>query len=513
MRDDDLLRWVNPIVFEQYEYSGQCVRNVTDLTRYIFHHARFDLMAKAVYAEAFVKSRVSAWERLSYLEHIRAFNNFDEGDKTGKRGEAAFLQAFHRLLSASAPASPSALNVIPINEDGMAIDGSHRLARAYVRNEPVHLLQFRDRTNVVFDHGFFKSRNIDRAVADSIAFNYAARNPLSQCFLFFPRATERVVDIESLLRRFVDIFYRKDICWTERAPHNVTAALYYGEDWLGSFADGFCGARDKYSRCFSSRHPLQFYVTNGKAPDEITKIKRAIRDILGAENHSMHSSSSENEKRAMIGLFLNENSVDWLNSAWARYPSRFASLFSRYAAQNRSSPENCLVGSAAYAAYGIRDVMDLDCISSDAENAPSGTDLQTAYFDGLISPLSSAEVLRDPRFHFYYFGEKVVALSIYHRLKVRRRESKDLRDAVLFAWAVIWNRWRDFVSALARKAKRGWRWIRAGVRPPRNPANTRTAPAGVVVQADCDDAAARPRDSAEGRGAPGSANVGSALMR
>ena len=434
-----LEEYINPRIMLKYRFTGRVSTGVRDLHNLVFHKDRFDLAAKLAYGEAYLSGSVTNWRLAQYREHIRAFNNFNEPDGSGKRGKAAFFDTFHGILRADAIGAPCSLNVIPVNERQMILDGAHRLARAYLRPEPVHLVHFEDPERTCYDYRFFQRRKLDGDIADSLAFEYGLRNEAAHCLILFPSATRRIADVDDLLENYFQVFYHKEIRWTERAPHNVIATLYYGEPWLGSFEDGFAGALWKQIRCFDCRRPAHFYVVATHPGISIIDAKQQLRSLIGAENHSLHSSTNEVEKIRMMRLFLNNNALHWANNAMPSYPKSFISLLRDYRREEEGSVDACLTGGAVYAAYGMRDVGDLDYIAARPLRPFPGGEANEELLTALLRPLGldMHDIMEDPRYHFHYFGDKIMALRLCLQIKMRAR--KQIKDVVDFARLVAFQ--------------------------------------------------------------------------
>ena len=419
-----LEQYINPHVLQRYRCTGRFSTNVRDLDRLVFHKDRFDLMAKLAYGEAYLSGSVNGWRAAQYREHIRAFNNFNEPDGAGKQGEAAFFDAFHRILLAEANDVPWSLNVVPVNEHQMILDGAHRLARAYLRHEPVHLVHFEEAKHAPhYDYRFFQKRRLDADVADSLAFEYGLRNEAAHSLILFPSATRRMADVGKLLENYFQVFYHKEIRWTERAPHNIIATLYYGEPWLGSFEDGFAGALWKQTCCFNCRRPAHFYIVTTQLGISIIDAKKQLRSLIGLENHSLHSSTSKAEKIRMMRLFLNNNALHWANNAVPSYPKSFINFLRDYRQVKEASVDACLTGGAVYAAYGMRDVGDLDYVAARPLRPFLGGEANNEPLAALLRPLGLGihHVMEDPRHHFYYFGDKVMAFRLFLQIRLRAR--------------------------------------------------------------------------------------------
>src|SRR5690606_22869506 len=104
---------------------------------------RLDVMAKLIYARARRAGVATDWSRSVYREHLRVWNGFREEDGSGKRGFAAYREAFDRLLDAFARGGfdPS-LGLVPASRNGVILDGAHRLAAALAFDTPVPTVSF-----------------------------------------------------------------------------------------------------------------------------------------------------------------------------------------------------------------------------------------------------------------------------------------------------------------------------------------------------------------------------------
>jgi hypothetical protein len=455
------------------------------------------LMAKLAYGEAYLSGSVNGWRAAQYREHIRAFNNFNEPDGAGKQGEAAFFDAFHRILRAEANDVPSSLNVIPVNERQMILDGAHRLARAYLRHEPVHLVHFEEAKHAPhYDYRFFQKRRLDADVADSLAFEYGLRNEAAHSLILFPSATRRMADVGKLLENYFQVFYHKEIRWTERAPHNIIATLYDGEPWLGSFEDGFAGALWKQTCCFNRRRPAHFYIVTTQLGISIIDAKKQLRSLIGLENHSLHSSTSKAEKIRMMRLFLNNNALHWANNAVPSYPKSFINFLRDYRQVKEASVDACLTGGAVYAAYGMRDVGDLDYVAARPLRPFLGGEANNEPLAALLRPLGLGirHVMEDPRYHFYYFGDKIMALRLCLQIKIRvRKQIRDVVDLIRLAVfqavnmvrdAIPWPLYRGAIRLLRRAAKITQGLIARGRKPVAGPCVERVTVESVTPESE-----------------------------
>lgn len=462
MQSADASQFLSPHIRAEYKILHSSGLPTTDLAQYIFQAGRFDIPAKLIYAKAYLKGNCSEWAAQVYREHIRAFNNFDEADGSGKRGEDAFIDAFEKVLTAPTPSGPSQLNTVPIDQHGLPIDGSHRLVRAYLKSEPVYLISCEAKSFDRFDLDFFKKRCIADAVADEIAACFALDNPAAQCVVLFPAAGLNCAQADALMEQFFEVFYRKEVGWRARAPKNIIAALYAGEEWLGAQRDGFPGAGNKYEPCFTGGGALLFYVIQPRlAGHTVVEGKEVIRKMLGRGNHSLHTSINDEEKLRMVRLFLNLNSLDWANRASSAGINSVMNMIERARPAPVNSLDLCYSGSCSYGAYGVRMPRDIDYIvsTSSGPNAAGTEARHNEYVDDWLRTrgMSATGVLDSPLHHFYFFGHKVMSIQLYNWIKRRRLERKDVADAGRYLIFVIQASIENRFFWLSRAS---WHWAR-----------------------------------------------------
>lgn len=96
-------------------------------------HRRFDIPAKYIYGWFRENNIKSGWGVKLYNEHIRVFNNFDEGDGSAKKGANAFIESFNSTLSSiKEKGFDENDTLIPIGKNNEPLDGAHRIAAALV---------------------------------------------------------------------------------------------------------------------------------------------------------------------------------------------------------------------------------------------------------------------------------------------------------------------------------------------------------------------------------------------
>lgn len=165
--------------------------------------------------------------------------------------------------------------------------------------------------------------------------------------------------------------------------------------------------------------------------------KYKIRELLHSDSSCLHIDDNHSQTMDLARLFLNDNSVHFMNFSTHKTSGKFNKLFNQYRNWLKNKRVNkdcfCIESSAVLALYGIRDVnIDLDFIHT------LGKD-----FDRGIWPLDShnkvwkeigldiQEVIFNPANYFYYKDLKVASLESTRILKKVRGRDRDRKDVTL----------------------------------------------------------------------------------
>ena len=399
--------------------------------------ARLDVAAKYIYGRSRELGIKTDWPGTVYREHLRVWCGFKEGDGSGKNSFEAYLAQFHGLLdSIRGKGFDPAESMIPVGNEDVLIDGSHRAGACLVHGTEAKAIRFNKRA-ACYDYRMFREAGLAPAILDAMALEYCRLKQHTFVACLFPAAAGRDDEVESILREFGKVFYQKDVVFTPRGAHNLTVQLYKDEPWLGSPVRNFPGTRHHVEHKFLADRPVRFFFLEASAPDAMVEAKTRIRAMFSLGNDSIHINNSHDETVRQAEFLLNEHGIHFLNYAGSthRCPN-FLRLFPRYKFLAESSgiesERFCVDGSATMAAYGLRDCRDLDYLSWPAECAEIDDPEIGCHNSELgYHPATLDEIVFDPANHFHYDGMKLLALPALRRMKAARMETKDARDIAL----------------------------------------------------------------------------------
>lgn len=402
---------------------------------------RFDVAIKAGHAQALLFGGDLGFSRRHYIEHMRAFNGLVEADGSGKLGADRFVSEFEELVRDVSQQGLRPDCVLPISQDGVILDGAHRLAACLMSGQPVRVAITSVEVGPRFDADFFRDRGMSESGINFAVTKYVELDTSARMAIYWPAATGSAHERREILSRHGAIVAESSVQLQGDGPAHVTRLAYAGEEWLGSDADDFAGARNKSRHCFASNGPVRMAVlTQGR---DLIECKEEIRALFPIGKHSVHITDTHAETLVLTRALFNRNTIQFMNVAPLRRPRWFRHLFGRYQQRLTELPpreqlDYCLDGSAVLAVYGIRDVRDLDYLYGGPHQSRmiETSEIALHNHDADRYPQSILEIVHDPAHHFYVDGCKMVAPAILRAMKQLRDEPKD-RDDVAGLTAIL----------------------------------------------------------------------------
>jgi hypothetical protein len=409
---------------------------------------RFDFAAKHLYARLREKNVESDWGRTVYTFHLSIWNNFFE-DVPRKLFEADFLKNFHGIIDATREATDRGLrSLIPLARNGAPLNGAHRIAAALLLGKSVACTTTEVNPGCAdWGHRFFeglaasKGHSHASEIFDAMALEFCRLLPNIAIAIKFPAAKGCDGEVDRILSEHAAIFYRKAVTLEKDGPVHLMRELYEDEPWLGTCETDFDGARSKAASCFACPGPVHFFLLAFDDREELARAKARVRDLFGISNHSMHITDTRGEALRVAKLAFSSPSISFVNARSPREMPTFNRLLAAYrnALACVEDPDDfCVDGSAAMAAYGIRDCGDLDYISHGDQrlslNQAVLIDCNNIYRSYHIGKTLD-DIIFDHRNHFYLQGLKFASLANVRAWKRARGEPKDHVDVALIdAW-------------------------------------------------------------------------------
>jgi len=398
----------------------------------LIDHRRLDLLAKYIYAKGRSNNVKSTFSKVLYLEHIKAFNHYVEADGSNKIGEKSFLDSMDKLMDSLELKGFDDSRIVPLSGDGVLLDGAHRVGLSLCLNLDIPTVSLNAETPI-FNYDYFRSRGLPEIMLDTLALEYAKLKQQTRLVILWPTADGRQDEVEAVLNEYGDIVHFKELSLTKIGAHNLVSLAYKNEPWVGSLSDGYAGATNKANWCFSKSGPLRVFAFESTA--DLVKMKEEIREIFNVDKHSIHINDTYQETLELAATLFNNNSVNFLNTRVVRDFKKFEYLFKEFtdwfATNNNRVDDFCLDGSATLAAFGVRDVNDLDVITINPKLPEIAIDIDVSDCKRKFHSLMVSELVCDPRNYFTHRGVKFISLSVLKKFKENRSSPTDLEDLKL----------------------------------------------------------------------------------
>ncbi len=380
----------------------------------LVHYKRFDLMAKYIHADHRRWAIKSPWARQLYLTHIRVFNNFYE-EEPPKDGPDDFINAFDDLLdSVRDDGFLAQRSAVIVGNDGVLINGSHRLAACLLYGRPIACKVRREpATDFSFAwflrHTRFVSTGLPVGCGDPMALEYARLKPSCRMLLV---ATPGKLDEAALvrcLREHGDVVYARRLELDGRSMGNFVRLL--DKRRLTGPIDGHATAAAADSRVRAFLYEWR----DGSDPAELREHLHVIDESSGI---SLAASVDRETTVELAELLFNSNGVEWLarlkNLPDGRFDAMLADLDAMLAdldalLSDHQIPRRnvCLFGDAATALYGQGGCRRPDVlVASPVAHLPADPRVNFHRTSPGTHNAPSDELIANPRHHFHYRGFK-----------------------------------------------------------------------------------------------------------
>ncbi|MDT9187294.1 MAG: hypothetical protein P5681_05695 [Limnospira sp. PMC 894.15] len=401
--------------------------------------ARFDVIAKYIYVQFKRLSIRSSWFLSLYLEHIKAFNNYQEEDGT-KQSFQDFLTNFDQLIDdIQTRGFDENRSVVPVLNRRFILDGSHRVATCLSMDYPLSTLyvqlkqEWISKISINYNYNFFRIRGMPEPYLDAIALEYCKLKPNTYIATIFPAAQNYDSEIKKIFQDWGEIVYEKSVALNHNGAINLIKTIYANEPWLGHWQNNFYGALLKASGCFRKPGLVRVFLIESPSLENLKIAKNQIREIFNIGNDSIHINDSHEETILLAQTLFNANSIQFLNQSRYRFYQNFDYLFNQYKNTLIKSNLNpdffCIDSSSILAVYGIREARDLDYIHFG--NSPiifPHPEIASHNSELHYHPYPRDEIIFNPENHFYYKGLKFASLEVVRQMKLKRNEEKDRQD-------------------------------------------------------------------------------------
>lgn len=284
--------------------------------RSLLHISRFDLYAKLFYIRN--RNNKATLAEKVYIEHIKAFNpDGKEPGREDKNGYASFLTTFNHLIDyfEKNDFDPT-ISVIPVSENGIILDGSHRIATLAFYNKEVQIARFNNvYPKCMFNADYFINRGLSWNIADTIASEILNWNNDILVACLWPKIgnKEEREEVNRMIDSHFSICYKKALHVSFNSFVKLISKVYKDQAWVGSKDNNFLGATDKARNCYAKNGNVSFIFFQSSNLSKVLTMKEEIREMFPYEKHSIHITDNINETKDIASYILDkENLNKWL---------------------------------------------------------------------------------------------------------------------------------------------------------------------------------------------------------
>ena len=425
---------------------------------------RMDIIPRYLLAKAIISNcqQLDFYKSL-YARSILLWNNADEKigvfSSRAKQTVNEHISAMYELLEEMSKNGFDKNKYIPINSDGVLLDGAHRLAAALSLNEKVFVRKLNNHSNPVsFD--WYVKNGFDLRDQLEILRGYADLYKNCGIFVVFAPAISKLYYIKSQIEKRMSIVGHVDLDFSNNfyAFQNIINEIYY--TYQGNKA-----MEKKIQLLLLYPLKLRIVLTSDEDHDDkniyawMTQLKLELRDNLtidipSEEYITIHGTDSKEEFEVLKEVVLSFNNYrQMISRVTPTYRNEYCERIGKLKVflKKEGIPLNsiCVVSGSNLEAMGIRFSDDIDCIAS--SNVRKALNTNSTYkLDNELEIISSGRMRDDEgslisddsvifnhNNYFILYGVKFCNIDLVKNQKkyaaiCREKDKRDIRLIEIF---------------------------------------------------------------------------------
>jgi len=413
---------------------------------------RFDVWADTIYAKYHLLDVAKNWSYKIYYD-CKSIMGENQADPFNGKSIKTSLAEFHEQLSQiKSGRFPEDRYYLPINQDNVIIDSAHQFATLLLFDQPVKAIRFQY-PHIEYDYKYFLEQGLDQDVADAMALAFSQHCPNMAVVVVFPIASGKNEEINQILFDYGRVAYEKEILLTKFGQYNLIQMLYFNMHWIDPDGDINYGVRHHVDHRFWKEGPVKFIFVVFDDISTTAEVKTRLRALFDVKNFSVHINDTHEETIWIAEHILTPNSDYFMNHAQPWLSKKFLQHIKVFKKEIESKGLNkdhfCLTGNSMLAAFGLRDVNDIDFVYFDQK--------EKLNFDPGVYPqdfkisrevISIGDLIFDPRNHFYFRGLKIISPHLFREICSKEKTAQyrtelSLVDSLVSESANLFRVWRD----------------------------------------------------------------------
>lgn len=433
---------------------------------------RLDLIPKIRFVEDVLAGEFRKFTKSDYKISLDAFSDgkFTEPGQANKNSFEFYVESFLNLIkNIKEHGFDPEKSVIPVGENNIILDGSHRLSIAIVLEIHVQIVRL-ENLSKIYSTTFFLNSGVSSTTVESWVSDYLSRTSNHATFILWPKLSTKHRDLAlKIIEKSVDgIIYKRTDNYSKKSLHLITAVIYYGHPWTGSYIDRFNGCKAKARQISSGQNNSLTSITVQVNEDLVEGIKKTIRDSLNVGNAGIHSSDNLDESKYISSHFYNYHTRNIFKRAKSlRYPLFLKNLFlfrDRVTDNNLCLDDFIIVSSSVLGLYGLRKPNDIDFLSSDSNfNLVENRVIENHHHVLAAYNSSKRDYLTESRNFIVFFGVKIYSIEEMIKSNKNRKENTKFTDIKLaelrshqYSFYIYWLRFIGWFQRLVRSTRQNF---------------------------------------------------------
>lgn len=435
-----------------FDIKDTCIETKVN-ARTLLGAGRFDLYAILLYIDSKVRGLSdNEYHNFVYQARTDAITNhqYCEIGKPHKINYDSYRDDLDKLIESHLLGTyDEQKTIIPIDKNGILIDGAHRVACAAYFNKDVTILKFIEKEVSRVDYNSLAKRLLPIKASDAMALEATKWHEDFFMLLFWPITNNNKPALEkslNLVKDRVDVIYEKKQKLTFHAIRNLMLQLYGHMDWIGSIDDKFKELNGKVESVWANGGECRFLLIQAKSLKDVLNLKDDIRNIFQCGQSSIHSTDTMWETRIAANAIFNSNSFHFLTYGQPDKYKNTYELFHKFKhllIKNGKSLDEYIIDSGmCLGIYGARQSDDLDYLCEEPnilqkEECNQDESLSFEYHGTFLRyyNLLLSDILYNPEHYFEFEEIKFVSLPLLNVFKQNRccelKETKDKYDTKL----------------------------------------------------------------------------------
>lgn len=423
--------------------------------RELFGYSRLDLIWRYHYA----LHHRSAWSQSAASDYLKATSILSGSQKIKERGFS--LSAKERLVSFDLLLTSIekfgfkrdlATSPIIVSDNGVLLNGAHRVAAAYALNIPKIPIErfpgvlpsFSTNYQGLIQAGF-RNKEAEGYLLECLRIRKNAR-----FMLLFSESEKYSIPMCEQVGKAAQIVHQFSFCLTDDGVKRLIELAYSMTDWwTPTYIDDIAHSKTKNEHAPFSAHLIVYVPDNSDSDTRELKLSvREYLESLGMDGRQLHGSDSWDDTAPVLEILLVEGGRFFLNNApYSSERGLMHRLESEVSAAGPVPTLNVLAGSVVLELHGLRVAHDIDFFSLH----PPLKDKHDWDCRNFLPEYSSQTVwdVCSSKESFVYKGFRFQSLEMYLRCQDVKRLTKKGRSDYRLASAIFNDKGKFLLSSWA----------------------------------------------------------------